>query len=558
MKNHTSKDQDANSPQKKLPGFTWWQSEWVSSLILVAAFLPLTLPNLWAGKWRHSLFQLALWLAVFGCRRWAVLLLIPFYLMTPILVFVSQHYGPADLNLLASVRGSTSSEKTAFFQIVPADYYWLYFLMLVPVLAYLIIRRSARRQTPAKIRWLCLLVAAGFLFSWCIKSYQSRWHGDTLFGSVLVQHVGRYQPLGFPVSLALAALDVDGQHQAALQRANFNYGATSAEKIDTVVFVIGESSRADHWHINGYSRSTTPELERIPDLISFSNVMSLAPNTVLSWPFIFTPKTPGDSAHWTTQKSFISAFKEAGYDTYFVSFYMDQNSPKTDPLANIVFDADTVINGLAGIGKKSTDPAMLPAIRKILAAKGPKLVVVSTQGSHTGFEGVLPLKYNYFKPSVMSGNRTPEAWLNGYDDTIRMTDDFLASIISQLQAQGSRAVLFYVSDHGLACCDPGEKFLGQAFIKPEYRPACIAWASKAFLADSGDQRRFNLGRQHAAASVTTDYILHSFLDLCGIQTKILDQSKSLFNSSLAPPVKRQVEDFQGHWLDYDQVPNSMN
>ena len=294
---------------------------------MVAAFLPLTLPNLWAGKWRHSLFQLALWLAVFGCRRWAVLLLIPFYLATPVLVFVCQHYGPPNLDLLASIRGSSSfSEKLAFFDIIPPSYYWLYSLMLVPVFAYLAVRRSPRHWTPATIRWICLLVAAGFLCSWCIRSYRARWHGATLFGSVLVQHIGYYQPLGLPISLILAGLDVDGQRQAAVQRAKFKYDAISTERIDTIVFVIGESARADHWHINGYPRSTTPKLEQISGLISFSNVVSLAPNTALSWPFIFTPKVAGDSEHWPTRKSFITAFKEAGYDTYFVSFCMDQNS----------------------------------------------------------------------------------------------------------------------------------------------------------------------------------------------------------------------------------------
>jgi glucan phosphoethanolaminetransferase (alkaline phosphatase superfamily) len=351
---------------------------------------------------------------------------------------------------------------------------------------------------------------------------------------------------------------MDGQHQAALERAKFKYDATSVEKIDTVVFVIGESSRADHWHINGYPRPTTPKLEQIPNLISFPKVVSLAPNTDLSWPFIFTPKVVGDSTHWTTKKSFISAFKEAGYNTYFVSFYMDQNSTRADPLADIAFEADSVVNGLASARKKSTDPAMLPTIHQILAGKSPKLVVISTQGSHTGFEAELPLEYNFFRPSVLDGTRTPETWLNGYDNTIRMTDDFLASIIAQLQAQGGRAVLFYVSDHGLACCDKGEKYLGQAFIKPEYRPACVAWASKVFLDDAGDKTRFDLGWQHVAAPITSDYILHSFLDLCGIQTKFSDPSKSLFNSRLTPPVKWQVEDFQSQWLDYDQVPSSVN
>jgi len=541
------------------PRSGWWRSEWASNLILVAAFLPITLPNLWAGKWRHSLFQLLLWLAVFGCRRWAALSLLPFYLATPILTFVSQHYGPADLDLLSSIRGSSSfSEKLAFFQVIPASYYALYCLILVPVLAYLALRGSPRPQTPAPIRWVCLLAAGGIFLGWWVSSYRLKWQGDTWFASVLVEHLGRYQPLGLPVSLTLTALDADGQQEATLQRGDFRYNATSPEKLDTVVFVVGESSRADHWHLNGYARPTTPKLESIPHLISFSHLLSLAPNTVLSWPFLFTPKVAGNSAHWPTQKSFISAFKEAGYSTAFVSFCMDQTSTRRDPLAIIAFEADRVVNGCASSGPRSTDMAMLPDIRQILAAQGPKLVVISTQGSHIGFERKSLSGYDVFQPSVLTGTKTREGWLNGYDNTIRLTDDFLASIVAQLQALGGRTVLFYVSDHGLACCDPGERFLGQAFTKPEYRPACIAWASKAFLDNPSAQTRFQFGAQHAASPVTTEYILHSFLDLCGLQTSRLDSSKSLFSSDLVMPQNRRVEDFQGHWLEFDQVPDTAN
>ncbi|WP_394346731.1 sulfatase-like hydrolase/transferase [Thermoflavifilum aggregans] len=38
------------------------------------------------------------------------------------------------------------------------------------------------------------------------------------------------------------------------------------------VFIIGESSRYDHWHINGYSRNTSPSLDTMHNLISFRNV----------------------------------------------------------------------------------------------------------------------------------------------------------------------------------------------------------------------------------------------------------------------------------------------
>ena len=328
--------------------------------------------------------------------------------------------------------------------------------MLVPVLAYLIIRRSAHRRTPAKTRWLCLLVAAGFLFSWCIKSYQSRWHGDTFFGSVLVQHVGRYQPLGFPVSLALAALDVDGEHQAALQRAKFEYDATSAEKIDTVVFVMGNRHGRITGTLTAILRPTTPELERIPDLISFSNVMSLAPNTVLSWPFFFTQKLLVIPRTGQPKNHLFQPSRKPDMTLILSPFTWIRIPPKPIRWQILFLTRTRLSMAWLASGKNQPIQAMLPAIRKILAAKDPELVVVSTQGSHTGFEGVLPLKYDFFKPSVLSGN-DPEAWLNGYDDTVRMTDDFSVNHFP-LQAQGSRAVFVYVSDHGLACCDKGENF----------------------------------------------------------------------------------------------------
>src|SRR5271170_3293801 len=75
----------------------WLYSEWTAYGILLISFLPLTIPDWREGGWRCSLWQLALWLAFFGNRRWAVLALLPFFLLTPVLVFVATHYGPPNL-----------------------------------------------------------------------------------------------------------------------------------------------------------------------------------------------------------------------------------------------------------------------------------------------------------------------------------------------------------------------------------------------------------------------------------------------------------------------------
>ena len=42
-----------------------------------------------------------------------------------------------------------------------------------------------------------------------------------------------------------------------------------------IILVVGESARADHQSLNGYSRQTNPLLSKVDNLINFSNVASI-------------------------------------------------------------------------------------------------------------------------------------------------------------------------------------------------------------------------------------------------------------------------------------------
>src|ERR1035441_4330934 len=135
------------------------RSELTAYTVLMAAFLPVTLPNFWASSWRHSLVQLVLWIAVFGNRRLAVLMLIPFYLVMPALVFVSQHFGPPNLKLLVPVRDSLFNERRAFLEAIPLNYYWLFLFMAIPVGAVWFFTRQQRKRTPGTVRIILLIVS---------------------------------------------------------------------------------------------------------------------------------------------------------------------------------------------------------------------------------------------------------------------------------------------------------------------------------------------------------------------------------------------------------------
>jgi glucan phosphoethanolaminetransferase (alkaline phosphatase superfamily) len=542
--------------KNKIQARGWLYSEWAAYGILLISFLPLTIPNWWEGGWRCSLWQLALWLAIFGNRRWAVLALVPFYLLTPMLVLVAIRYGPPNLDFLGGVcftggdAVSIAAERQAYFSSIPGAFFLLYLLLLIPLLAAWYFGRAVSKRTPAKIRMALLLVCCLVLLNW---AYRARHLHRLIIHDIVAMRIGSYQPLGLPVSFVLTLLDADGARRAIAERDSFDWQASTASKLDNVIFVIGESARADHWSLNGYSRPTNPDLSTVSNLLSFSKVVSLAPNTILSWPFFLTLKTAGDSSHWPNTKSFIPAFQEAGYSTRFVSFYMDQNYTLHTPLSLIAFDAQAVIRGFTYTNQqRRSDLDMLPAIRSLIALNEPKLIVIATRGSHPGFEASSPLEFNAFQPSNLTEKETPETFLNGYDDTLLVTDRFLYSLIGMLR--DSRSILFYISDHGLAVYDHGSSSRQQVFVQAEYRPACVVWASDQFLADAGNRQRFDLGRQHQSATATSDYVIHSLFDLCGLNSPRQQPAKSLFNAAFMPPKTCQVEDFYGRWHDLSTVP----
>jgi hypothetical protein len=82
----------------------------------------------------------------------------------------------------------------------------------------------------------------------------------------------------------------------------------------------------------------------------------------------------------------------------------------------------------------------------------------------------------------------------------------------------------------------------------------VVWASDQFLADNGNRLRFERGWQHRSVMVTSDYVLHSLFDLCGLESPWQDPAKSLFNAALKPPKTCRVEDFYGNWHDLATVP----
>lgn len=85
------------------------------------------------------------------------------------------------------------------------------------------------------------------------------------------------------------------------------------------VLVIGEASRADSWSLFGYDRETTPRLEKREGVVPFSNVLTQSNATHKSVPIILSPASAANYDSIYVQKSLITAFKEAGFQTWYLS-----------------------------------------------------------------------------------------------------------------------------------------------------------------------------------------------------------------------------------------------
>ena len=65
-------------------------------------------------------------------------------------------------------------------------------------------------------------------------------------------------------------------------------GIVSKSDSIKAVFVLGETLRADHLHLNGYSRNTTPLLSSREGVISFSDLFTSKTITATSVPQMLT------------------------------------------------------------------------------------------------------------------------------------------------------------------------------------------------------------------------------------------------------------------------------
>ena len=352
-------------------------------------------------------------------------------------------------------------------------------------------------------------------------------------------------------------LEIKRQEKAL---ADFRFGVHMKEaNHHIVVFLIGETSRYDHWQINGYERPTSPcMMARREEIISFDSCFSVANLTTVSVPYILSRATPDEPRQYYHETSVVDAFHEAGYHTAWIA---DQsfNNEFLMRIANGCDFAKYVADD--GTQETFTDTVLLAPLRQVLMRQNTNdLIVLHSLGCHFKYSERYPDAYQHFTPDMKGINiiemfrsvdedvtgfarLRPEnlavlqnlksILINSYDNAICFTDYFIDRVIRELEATGRPAVLVYVGDHGENLLDDERNmflhgtFAGSSY---EYHVPLFVWTSPEYAATHTAQ--INAMKANSAKCISTMTLFHSLLDLGDIRYPLQDSTLTLSQPTL--------------------------
>lgn len=321
---------------------------------------------------------------------------------------------------------------------------------------------------------------------------------------------------------------------------SFDYQAhslrDSAEQ-EIYVLVIGETSRAINWQLAGYDRPTNPKLSKESNLTFFDRAISQSNTTHKSVPMIMSFATAENFDSINYYKSILTAMKQAGFKTWFLS----NQAPNHSYTQFFGEEADSVkyFNGVSS-ANSMCDTDMLPDIAKAIAdsTANKKFIVVHSYGSHFLYGDRYKKEFERFKPcdnlDAKAANRT--SLINAYDNSIVATDSFLADIIDMLRDQNCLSFMIYSSDHGEDIFDDSRGRFLHASPTPTYyqlHVAMCAWMSDQLAATLPGARN-NLSANSADMVSPQESIFPTLLDVAGVESPYVNHHRSLVRGDYRP------------------------
>ena len=394
-----------------------------------------------------------------------------------------------------------------------------------------------------KARWIALsafvaVFLSGFLYS-CYLSFKVTPVKSEMLPVAIANYQSKFHKI-YPCNLVVSAVNVWEIRQKIRQIneniANVSFDAQKRTPIDqqeVYVFVLGETARYNSFSINGYERKTSPMLEQIASLISFSDFYSEANVTQFALPLILSPVAPQTYNNYYREKTFVDAFKEAGFATYWIA----NQSASNNFIRRIAKDADgEFFSTMEFDAVNNYDEYLWTYFDKVLQTDTSKMFVfLHTLGSHFRYNFRYPESFKVFNPCFEGAfdytrinKKNKEMLVNTYDNSILYTDYFLANTIRKLDSLKVASYLIYTSDHGENLYDDNRNMSLHANVIPtEYdvHVPFFVWTSEKYNELYPHKVQALESNKDKPASAAA--IFYTTLDLADITFPRLDLAKSL-------------------------------
>lgn len=312
---------------------------------------------------------------------------------------------------------------------------------------------------------------------------------------------------------------------------------------ETLVLVIGETSRADNWQLYGYSRKTNPLLAQVKGLTVFTNYMSQSNTTHKSVPILLSLAEADNYDILYHTKGIMQAFREAGYHTVFLS-NQQRNHSFIDFLGEQADDC-LFLRDSHPDNAYDTD-LLVPLVQTLARQKGKRtFIVLHTYGSHFSYADRYPDFMRDFKNDQYDGAKRqyrPQL-INAYDNSICQTDLLLRRIIEELAAQGGSAAMVYTSDHGEDIFDDARHLFLHASPFPSFwqlHVPLVVWTSPAYRERHADIASCLNANRHKQAE--SNSVFHTLLTMGGVTTSYRNDSLSLASPSFTPHRRLFIDD----------------
>ena len=344
--------------------------------------------------------------------------------------------------------------------------------------------------------------------------------------------------------LAVERLEASNGYKDASK--DFRYDAHCTftdDEPETVVLVIGETSRADNWQLYGYHRPTNPVLSKTEGLTVFTDYMSQSNTTHKSVPILLSLADAEDYTILYRTKGIMQAFHEAGYHTAFIS-NQQRNHSFIDFLGE---QADYCLFLHDSLSRNADDIELLKPLRQQIKQNRGKrtFIVLHTYGSHFSYADRYPKAMRHFTPDHYDGAKAKYRLqlVNAYDNTIVHTDFLIGKVISTLSSGGGSAAMLFTSDHGEDIFDDQRHLFLHASPFPSYyqlHVPLIAWTSPTYRIRHAEIAQSLISNSHKQAE--SNSVFHTLLSLGGVATQYRNDSLSLASPAYTPHRRLFIDD----------------